>query len=378
MQFQLLGQLEVRGEGGTIDLGSPKQRAVLAVLLVHANEIVSTDKIIELVWGEKAPRTAAHSVQIYVSELRKSLGAGAAEDVIETRPPGYAIKVAPDSIDATRFERLVRDGLTSIRSADVAYGRVQLEEALNCWNGEPLSEFVYDDFAQGYIRSLTELRLDALEALARLELDEGRFDEARETARTAIEVDPLREVPREVMMLALYRTGRQTEALRHYAAYHQLLGDQMGIEPSNEMRELEERILLQDPTLQLKRQVETDGNPYRGLRAFSEDDADVYFGRESLIAEVLERLEEQPGFVSIVGPSGSGKSSVARAGVTPILRDRGETVVVLQPGSRPLWELAGALDRAGLGPRASLLRKIESDDSPLVDVVTKPVVLVID
>ncbi|MGB8362664.1 MAG: BTAD domain-containing putative transcriptional regulator, partial [Acidimicrobiia bacterium] len=379
LQFQLLGHLGVRRGAEDVEVGSPKQKAVLAVLLLHANEIVSTDRIIDSVWGASAPRTADHSVQIYVSELRKSLSNGASgADLIETRPPGYVINVPPDSVDSLRFERLVREGLAAVRSGNSARGRARLEQAVKAWTGTPLSDFAYDEFAQGYIRSLAELHSDALEALGELELDSQNLDRARDVARRAIEADPLREGPRRVMMLVLHKTGRQAESLRHYAEYQKLLAVELGIEPSEELRQLEEQILLQDPVLDLRPRLQAEGNPYRGLRAFSEDDADVYFGRESLVAEVLGRLEDGPGFVSIVGPSGSGKSSAARAGVTPALRERGDAVIVFQPGGSPLWELAGALDRAGAGSRAALMRRFETDPGALAEVVTRPLVLVVD
>lgn len=378
MRYQLLGSLQVETDKGPIELGPPKQRSVLAVLLLNANEIVPTDRIIDLVWGESPPRTAGHSVQIYISDLRKALANGSRGEVIETRPPGYVLKVPADSIDAFRFQRLVREGVSAVRSGDVAGGRTKLETALDVWTASPLVDFAYEDFAQGHIRSLEELRSDALEALGAIHLDEGDPQRARELARQAIEADPLREEPRRLMMLALYRSGRQAEALRHFGGYETAVAEELGIEPSPGLRDLEERILLQDPSLDVEASVTSEGNPYRGLRAFSEDDAEVYFGRENLVEEVLERLRSGPGFVSIVGPSGSGKSSAARAGVIPRLRQEGETVVVFQPGPRPLWELAGALDRAGFGSRASLLHRFESDSSSLSTSVTRSVVLIVD
>jgi DNA-binding SARP family transcriptional activator/basic membrane lipoprotein Med (substrate-binding protein (PBP1-ABC) superfamily) len=378
VRFRLLGPLGVDSEAGPVDLGPPKQRAVLAVLLLHANEIVPTDRIIDLVWGESPPRTAEHAVQIYISNLRKALSDVSPTDLIETRPPGYLLNVPPDAVDALRFQRLVREGLAALRAGEVAGGRPKLEGALAAWTAAPLAEFAYDDFAQGHIRSLEELRSDALESLAGVHLDQGHIDGARDFARQAIAADPLREEPRRVMMLALYRSGRQTEALRHYGDYQKLLGEELGIEPSEHLRELEERVLLQDPTLDPQAPAHTAGNPYRGLRAFSENDADMYFGRESLVAEVLEKLDRDSGFVSIVGPSGSGKSSAAQAGVIPVLRARGDTVVLFTPGPRPLWELATALDRAGFGSRATLLRRFERDPSSLASMISRRAVLMID
>ena len=377
-QFQLLGNFQVSTELGGIDLGPPKQKSVLAVLLLHANEIVPTERIVEMVWGDRAPRTADHSVQIYISELRKAFSRVSADDLIETRPPGYMVNVPPDAVDTLRFERLVRSGLSAMRSDDPKQARDHLEEALGLWSSDPLADFVYEEFAQGYIRSFSEIRSDALEALAALELDAGNLDAAQGRAQEVIEVDPLREEPRRVLMLALYRSGRQADALRHFAKYRATLTEELGIEPSNALRLLEERILLGDPALSVGAHTVADANPYKGLRPFSESDADVYFGRESLVDEVTERLDSGPGFVSIVGPSGSGKSSAAQAGLMPLLRARGESVELMQPGSRPLWELAGVLDRAGYGTRAALLRRFENDSAALSHIVDRPLVLILD
>ena len=378
LQFQMLGHIGVLGSEGEIPLGSPKQKAVLAVLLLNANEIVSTDRIIDLVWGDAPPRTAEHSVQIYVSELRKSLNSGSAGDWIVTRPPGYVMNVPPELVDTSRFERLVRDGLSASRAGDVDHARDSLEGALALWAGDPLADFAYEEFAQGHIRSLHELRCDALEALAEIYLDSGDGEVARDLARQVGEVDPLRELPQRVIMLALYRGGRQADALRHFRAYRESLVDELGIEPSDDLCHLEEQILLQDAELDLVIEELVGGNPYRGLRAFSETDSDVYFGRETLVSDVLSRIDAGPGFVAIVGPSGSGKSSAARAGVIPHLRGRGATAIAFQPGPRPLWELAGVLDEAGFGSRGQLLRRLEETPDALTELITRPLTLVID
>lgn len=378
LQFQMLGHIGVRGSDGELALGSPKQKAVLAVLLLNANEIVSTDRIIDLVWGDAPPRTAEHSVQIYVSELRKTLDIGSPGDWIVTRPPGYVLNVPPELIDTSRFERLVRDGLSASRAGDMDHSRDSLERALALWVGDPLVDFAYEEFAQGYIRSLHELRCDALEALAEMYLDSGNSEVARDLARQVGEIDPLREVPQRVIMLALYRSGRQADALRHFRSYRESLIEELGIEPSDDLCHLEEQILLQDGDLDLVIEEAIGGNPYRGLRAFSETDSDTYFGRESLVSDVLSRLDSGPGFVAIVGPSGSGKSSAARAGVIPHLRARGGTAIAFQPGPRPLWELAGALDEAGFGSRGQLLRRLEETSDALAELITRPLTLVID
>ncbi|MGD2043276.1 MAG: BTAD domain-containing putative transcriptional regulator [Acidimicrobiia bacterium] len=379
MRFRLLGALDVETAEAPVDLGPHKQRCVLAILLLHANEIVPVDRIVDLVWGDHPPRTAEHSVQIYVSELRKALPAIAGRDLIETRPPGYVLNVPADSIDIHRFESLVREGLSAVRSGDTEPGATCLRTALESWSGDPLADFAYDEFAQGHIRSLWELRSDALEALAGVQLERGELESTRHLAQQAIAADPLREEPHRLTMLALYRSGRQAEALHHFTEFRNLLAEDLGIEPSEALRDLEERILLQDPSLGLDRTGSSKGNPYRGLRPFTEDDVDLFFGRESLVSDVLERLSSGPGLVSIVGPSGSGKSSTALAGVVPVLRGRGgATVEVMAPGARPLWELAGAVGRAGFGQRISLLHRFETDPRSLVGLVRRPLVLVVD
>ncbi|HEU4321127.1 MAG TPA: BTAD domain-containing putative transcriptional regulator [Acidimicrobiia bacterium] len=378
LQFQLLGRLGVRSEIGYVALGSPKQRAVLAILLLHANEIVPTDRIIDLVWGDSPPRTAEHSVQIYISNLRKILAVDGESGVIETRPPGYLLSVSRDAVDALRFERLAREGLAAVRSDNLAVGRLTLEKALATWTATPLAEFVYDDFAQGYIRALKELRSDAVEVLAAVHLEQGNLEAARDLARQAIEADPLREEPHRVIILSLYHSGRQAEALRHYGEYKKLISDELGLEPSEGLRHVEERVLLQDPSLSPPVPSRAGANPYRGLQPFSEEDAEVYFGRESLVSEVVEKLDGGSRFVSIVGPSGSGKSSAAQAGLIPLLRARGETVVLVTPGPTPLRELASALDRAGFGAQATLLRRFHTSPESLAATVGRPTVLIID
>ena len=176
MQFRILGSLEAVAEGVTADLGSPKQRALLAILLLHAGEIVPTDRLIDLLWGDDPPRTAAHSVQIYVSELRKTLEPLAGRRLIATRQPGYQLDASPESIDAHEFEALVEQGRKQIEAGDRERGADLLRSAHALWRGPALSDFAYEEFAQPYIRRLHDLHLDAIEALAAAELDAGRTD----------------------------------------------------------------------------------------------------------------------------------------------------------------------------------------------------------
>src|SRR5829696_3556611 len=204
--YRLLGPLEVRSNGRAVDLGPPKQRALLAILLLHAGEVVSTERLIELVWGDDAPRTAGHSIQIYVSGLRKALEPVGADAALVTRPPGYLMRADPDLIDALRFQRLVAAG-SSAAAGDPERGAALLREALELWRGPPLSDFVYADFASDSVRGLEKLRLDAVEQLAAAELARGQVQDALLLVEEAIREDPLRERLRELQITALYRSG---------------------------------------------------------------------------------------------------------------------------------------------------------------------------
>jgi DNA-binding SARP family transcriptional activator len=165
MYFRVLGALEAGSDGAVAALGPPKQRALLAILLLHLGEIVPTDRLIDLLWGEGAPRTAAHSVQIYVSELRKALDPLGGQNLIATRQPGYQLEADADSVDARQFERLIEEGTRKIEAGARDEGAAALRSALALWRGPALSDFAYEEFAQPYIRRLHDLHLDAIEEL---------------------------------------------------------------------------------------------------------------------------------------------------------------------------------------------------------------------
>ncbi|HSJ51069.1 MAG TPA: BTAD domain-containing putative transcriptional regulator, partial [Actinomycetota bacterium] len=361
MEYRVLGSLEVAADGAILDLGPPKQRSLLAILLLRANEVVPVDRLVELLWDDRPPRTATHSIQIYVSDLRKTIEPLAGERVIATRSPGYVLTVDPESIDARRFERLIGEATRDL-GAPGADGAVEkLRAALAMWRGVPLSEFAYEEFAQADIRRLVDLRMTAIEELAGAELDAGRPLEVLPLAEAAIREDPLRERPRELLMLALYRTGRHAEALRAYQAFRAKLGEELGLDPSPGLQRLQERILLHDPGLVPAPPRPVLGpvparNPYKGLRPFGEDDAADFFGRSSLEDQVIEALREGARLIALVGPSGSGKSSVVGAGVVPRLRQGAIpgserwVIASMVPGPDPLQELEAAVARAASRP----------------------------
>jgi DNA-binding SARP family transcriptional activator/DNA-binding beta-propeller fold protein YncE len=252
MDFLILGPLEVREQGSKISLGGGRERALLAVLLLHANEVVSTDRLIEELWGEQPPATAAKAVHGYVSQLRKALGDGASEDgdsLLTTHGRGYALRVEPGRFDRDRFERLVAEGQAALADGEAAVASRRLEGALELWRGPPLCDFTYDQFAQVEIARLEELRLTAVECRIEADLELGRHSTAVPALEALVAEHPLHERLRADLMLALYRSGRQADALQAYRAARRTLIDELGIEPGEELQSLHSRILAQDPEL---------------------------------------------------------------------------------------------------------------------------------
>jgi DNA-binding SARP family transcriptional activator/tetratricopeptide (TPR) repeat protein len=237
MEFRVLGPLDVVENGRRVPISGAKQRALVAVLCLHANEVVSRDRIIDALWGERPPEEAQGALQYHVSKLRKLLGA----ERIETSPPGYRLRVSDDELDAARFERLLK-----VEGAD---RNRRLREALALWRGPALADFEYTAFAQGEIARLEELRLTALEERIEVDLAQGGHGELVGELEALVQEEPLREGPRRQLMLALYRCGRQAEALGLYKETRRMLVEELGIEPGRELQELERRILNQDPSL---------------------------------------------------------------------------------------------------------------------------------
>jgi basic membrane lipoprotein Med (substrate-binding protein (PBP1-ABC) superfamily)/DNA-binding SARP family transcriptional activator len=384
VEYRILGSLEVVANGTVADLGPPKQRAVLAVLLLHANEIVPTERLIDLVWPERPPRTAVHSVQIYVSELRKAIEPLAGCAPLATRPPGYVLEADPESIDAGRFTRLVEDGLRRLGDGDPGGSVTVLRSALALWGGSPLSDFTYEEFAQPHIRRLSELRLAALEELAATELDLGRAVQALPLIESAVAMDALRERSRELHMVALYRSGRHPEALRTYQRYRRLLADELGLEPSPPLRRLEERILLHDRSLDPRAPAPAAQavarNPYKGLLAFEEEDAADFFGRKRLVGRLIAALAGSARLLALVGPSGSGKSSVVAAGLIPAIRagavpgSERWVVASMQPGRHPSLALEAALRRGTSDPPDGPAGAFHDDDPAVVGAAVESLV----
>ena len=242
LDFRILGPLEV-AEGETLlPLGGRRERALLAILLLRAGEVVSTDRLLDELWGERPPRTAATSLQNAVSQLRRRLGA----ELLVTRPPGYVLQLDDEQLDLARFERLLADARTGVPEQKAS----KLREALALWRGPPLADLAFESFAQNEIARLEELRWTALEDRVEADIELGRAADLVAELESLVQLQPLRERLRGQLMLALYRSGRQAEALQIYHEGRRSLVEELGIEPSRALQELYGAILRQEVRLE--------------------------------------------------------------------------------------------------------------------------------
>lgn len=252
MDFRILGPVEVLDDAGrSVALGGARQRALLAILLLHAGEAVSVDRLADDLWGDEPPATAAHTIQVFVSRLRKALRRPDGRQPIATRPPGYAIELDPGELDLARFEQLAREGREALAGGDPERAAQTLRTALGLFRGRPLAEFAYESFADPAVARLEELRLACLEERIEADLACGKHVELCGELEQLVREHPLRERLRGQLMLALYRAGRQADALEAYQAARRALVDELGIEPGPSLQELERAILRQDRTLDL-------------------------------------------------------------------------------------------------------------------------------
>jgi DNA-binding SARP family transcriptional activator len=301
--------LEVRGVDGPLALGGAKQRALLALLLLNANRVVSRERLIDALWGEDPPETAVTTVQVYVSRLRKVIGVHA----LITRAPGYLLVVDPESIDLSRFERLLAQGREALAGGDAERSARALREALALWRGPALAEFE-EAFARLEARRLEDLHLAAIEDRIEADLARGRHGDVIGELELLIAEHPHRERLRELSMLALYRTGRQAEALEAYRSARGDL-DELGIEPGERLRSLERAILGQDRTLAAPRQLAPERPPLPPPLALRGTSPFVGRTRElATLRSLLELVEAgEGGRVALLGgDAGTGKTRLVR------------------------------------------------------------------
>jgi DNA-binding SARP family transcriptional activator/tetratricopeptide (TPR) repeat protein len=335
----LLGPLEARVEGAPIPLGTPQQRALLAVLALSPNQVVSRDRIIDELWGESPPPSATKLVQLYVSRLRKALGPG---DVLVTKAPGYVLEVDAEQIDVGRFETLVARGREALGAGLPGEAADLLRQGLALWRGAALADFAWESFAQEETGRLEELRLAATEDRIEAELAFGGTDPVGEL-EGLIARNPFRERLRGQLMLALYRSGRQSEALAAYRDARTELVEEIGVEPGPTLRELEQAILEHDPSLDAPT---TERDPV-GVAETASDEArtgapliaEPFVGRDRELAQLLEQADQavagRGGVCLIAGEPGIGKSRL----LDEVALRTGEHMRVLRGRC---WEAGGA------------------------------------
>jgi DNA-binding SARP family transcriptional activator/WD40 repeat protein len=452
VEFCVLGPLGVLVDGQPVALGSPKLRMVLAALLVDANSVVSSDRLIDILWNDDPPATAKTTLQKLVYRLRLLVEPDEGADrVLVTRAPGYVLLVGPQEYDAARFENWLRTARGEKARGGGSAVVETLDAALGLWRGPAFAEFAYDDFARAEAARLEELRVGAVEDRVDARLALGRHEEVIGELERTVDAHPLRERSRAQLMLALYRAGRQVEAIRAYHDHRRYLVDELGVEPSAQLRALEAAMVVQAPELDYEQsplpesvptspapdassappsvpvavgeaevsrafheritraaatRIDLDlledelaedvlrrrrgvrrpdtretGNalapcPYKGLSCFEFADADYFFGRERLVAELVARVAVEH-FVGVVGVSGSGKSSLLLAGLCPALAagalpgSEEWRAVLLTPGADPLDRLAAALASVVPEPGLDLVRARLHDDLDALEHVAR-------
>jgi WD40 repeat protein/DNA-binding SARP family transcriptional activator len=329
----VLGPVIVDGAEGTLP---PREQVVLAALTVRRGEVVSAETLADAWWGERVPPTWAKALQGCLVQLRKALGAAA----IETRPQGYCLVVPADEVDSGRFERRVARAQELLTLGEPDRAAYVVDEALGLWRGRALVEL--DGWEPGRVEAarLEGLRLDAEEVRLDAMVRAGRFREVLAEAQARVTEQPLREHRWRLLALAQYQAGRQGDALRTLHRARRVLAEELGLDPGPDLVGLEEAILRQDPSLIAEQLPEpSPACPYLGLVPYDIGDADGFFGRDADVSECLRRLAET-GVLAVVGPSGSGKSSVVRAGIAAALRRDGRHIVVVAPGARPMDALS--------------------------------------
>jgi DNA-binding SARP family transcriptional activator/WD40 repeat protein len=338
MQLTVLGRLGA--DGDELELG-PRDRVVLQMLLLHRGSAISAGQLAEALWPGTPPASWRKVVQGCVVRLRRVL----ASDVIQTTPHGYRLEVPGEDVDAVRFERLVGRGRELLALGDADRAAHAIAEAQALWQGEPYSELTDSEDAVIEAERLMELRREAEELAIEAALRAGRHREVLAAAHAATAREPLREQRWAMLARAEYQSGRQTQALQTLQRARGVLISEAGLDPGPELVELEAAILRQDTSLTVdEAEVQPASTcPYRGLVPYGVEDSESFFGREGVVRECRRVLAEQ-GVLAVVGPSGSGKSSVVRAGVAAGLRREGQRVMITTPGERPV-DVVGAAAR---------------------------------
>jgi predicted ATPase/DNA-binding SARP family transcriptional activator len=351
-EFQVLGPLEARENDHALALGAPKQRAVLAVLLLNRNQVVTRERLIDGVWGDDPPDAAPRSLQVYVHGLRRSLGA----DRIVTHGRGYRLRVEPDEVDLERFEQLIEEAHAARAAGETASAAEAVRSALALWRGFPLAGLAGEPVAAAHAGPLEELRLGALELRGELELELGRHAALVPELEKLVREQPYRERFREQLVLSLYRCGRQKDALEALRAARAKLVEELGVEPTPALRELERRILSHDPLL---------APPARAAVARVELPVPPtpLVGRRLEVAAVTALIGEGARLVTLTGPGGTGKTRLALAVADELGRERRDGAVFV--------DLAGVSDPGLIGSAIAETLGVHEGERPLVQAIAE-------
>jgi predicted ATPase/DNA-binding SARP family transcriptional activator len=367
IEFRVLGPLEVWRDGQQLAVRGGKPRALLAMLLLHAGEAVSTDRLIDALWGERPPPTAANALQAHVSALRRAFEPDrrntGADGVLITRTPGYLLRIAGDEFDVARFERLLTEG-RDVLPGDPAAAAGLLREALGLWRGPALADFVFEPFALAEAARLEELRLGAVEDRLEADLALGRHAEVVAELEGLLAEHPLRERLAGQLMLALYRCGRQADASRVFHATRSRLVEELAMEPEPSLRRLLQRILEQDLTLDWSAPNGATARRGNGERTAHNLPAELtsFIGRERELEEVCSLLREGR-LVTLTGAGGSGKTRLA-------LRVARQEVGLFSDG---VWlvELAPLADPALVETSLAAALGVRQQSGPLIEALKR-------
>ena len=305
MEYRILGPLELFHAGVSVVLGGPRHRALLAVLLVHAGEVVSAARLIHALWGDEPPKTASALLHVRIAELRGALRGGRPERSggLLTRGSGYLMQIGRDELDAARFEELAATGRQALTDGDYHSASAFLREALALWRGPALADVADEPFARAEITRLEALRVQALEDRLEADLALGRHGEVIVELEGLVAEHPIRERFWCQFMLALYGAGRQGEALRAYQSVRELLVDRLGVEPGVELQHLHTAILRQDPALAMRGAPAVQTPPHNLSTPLTS-----FIGRDRELAEVRALLQVSR-LVTVTGVGGVGRAA---------------------------------------------------------------------